>query len=156
MRFLTLSFVAFAVALSVQPASAQSTLGATAQVKTGPVATCPTSIAFVGAITAGGWPVVPFVPASPNARQVQFKWITSDNVDHETQTITFPSVATTTLNVPFVWGANSDTSGWAQLQITFPKTITSNQAKFALTCPKPGSITAPLPSTPVGNPIHLP
>ena len=132
-----------ALLLSVRPASAQTiNLLASVLNQPGPVTSCPATIKFIGKFQAFNW------PANSN-RQVQYKWIRSDGLDQETQTIPFAKggAASSFQEVPVSWTLSTNGTNWEQLQVTYPaiSNNTSKKATFTLTCPTPGKLAIPGP-----------
>jgi hypothetical protein len=69
---------------------------------------------------------------------VQYKWVRSDGTDFPTQTVTYSSIANLSLNTS--WKLNAATSGWIQLQVSYPQTVSSKKMTFSLTCPTAGTL----------------
>ena len=135
---------ALIVALAPMSASAQprpalrlpsipmgQTVSATASVYPDPrpINACPVTLPFIGFIKLQGYPA---------ATQVQYKWVRSDGTDFPTQTVTYSSIANMSINTG--WKLNAATSGWIQLQVSYPQTVSSKKMTFSLTCPTPGTL----------------
>jgi len=90
------------------------------------VGPCPARITFSGTISVSG------------SGTVSYKFLRSDGAIAPTQTLTFNGPGSQ--NVSTTWdlgGAGMTYSGWEQIQILDPQSLTSNQAIFSIECESP-------------------
>jgi hypothetical protein len=90
------------------------------------VGPCPVRITFSGTISVNG------------SGTVSYKFLRSDGAVAPTQTLTFNGPGSQ--NVSTTWdlgGAGMTYSGWEQIQILDPQSLTSNQATFSIQCESP-------------------
>ncbi len=82
--------------------------------------TCPKHFNFTADITAN------------DAGSVEYVWERSDGSGATTQTVSFASAGTQSVNTD--WSLSSDGERWMRLRITAPSALVSNQATFELEC----------------------
>ncbi len=85
---------------------------------------CPTTVRFTGTITATG------------SGTVTYAWQRSDGATSGKETLTFAASGTQTVTESWSLGGPSlpSFSGWEQLVVLAPQSLTSNQATFTVSC----------------------
>jgi hypothetical protein len=101
------------------------------------VHSCPATLTFVAGVNSSP-------PLAPTT-QVQYKWVRSDGKDFPTHTTAYSSLPTDP-NMIVTWQFPAGSSGWIQLQVSYPYTVSSKKLAFSFTCPTPGSLTQSWPN----------